>query len=272
MRAGYLAEVSPAALRAAADSVMKTARRALGDIYNTLRASDGAVVELTRTVWSFTYVCPACTDQIVYYKHLSPSAGPPKACPACGGPFARRNWSRSDDVPVEVVVTGEHGRHTPQGVSEFDRKMIAAAASDPRLKDVPSLPIEDHREMYSRSGLGKAGLTDTAQFFSPRNAIALLELWHAINANGDENIRRKLRFAFTAILPRASRRYQWGPKRPLNAQNQTYYIAPIYYEWNVFELFNRKIEARATRGSATVWQRQCSTVSTNPGAGMLRMS
>ena len=56
-------------------------------------------------------------------------------------------------------------------------------------------------------------------------------------------MRRKLSFAFTAILPRASRRYQWSAKRPLNAQNQTYYIAPVYYEWNVFELFHRKVEA-----------------------------
>ncbi|KVD68995.1 hypothetical protein WI89_20655 [Burkholderia ubonensis] len=29
----------------------------------------------------------------------------------------------------------------------------------------------------------------------------------------------------------------------MNAQNQTYYIAPIYYEWNVFELFGRKVAA-----------------------------
>ena len=35
----------------------------------------------------------------------------------------------------------------------------------------------------------------------------------------------------------------WSAQRPLNAQNQTYYIAPTYYEWNVFELFQRKIEA-----------------------------
>ncbi|MDE2166253.1 MAG: DNA methylase [Alphaproteobacteria bacterium] len=240
---GYLAKVSPAALRATADSVMKTARGALGELYNTKRASDGAVDELTRTVWSFTYKCPACAAQIVYYEHISPSGAPPKACPSCGGPFARRNWPRGEDVPVEVVVAGESGRLAPQDVSDFDRRMIAAAASDPRRKDVPSLAIEDHREMYSRSGLGKAGLTDTAQFFSPRNGIALLELWRAINAVDHEDIRRKLRFAFTAILPRASRRYQWSAKRPLNAQNQTYYIAPVYYEWNVFELFNRKVEA-----------------------------
>jgi hypothetical protein len=97
--------------------------------------------------------------------------------------------------------------------------------------------------MYSRSGLGKAGMVRTADFFSPRNAVALLELWRAINAVDDPAIRQKLRFAFTAILPRASRRYQWSAQRPLNAQNQTYYIAPVYYEWNVFELFGRKVEA-----------------------------
>lgn len=240
---GFLAEVSPSAFRKAADSVMKTARAALGDMYNTRRASDGALVELTRTVWSFTYICPACTNEIIYYEHLSPRGAAPSECPSCGGPFARRTCSRGEDVPVEVFVTGENGRLTPQDVSDFDRKMIAAAAADPRQKDVPSLPIDEHREMYSRSGLGKAGLTETARFFSPRNAIALLELWRAISAWEDADIRRKLRFAFTAILSRASRRYQWSAKRPLNAQNQTYYIAPVYYEWNVFELFGRKVEA-----------------------------
>jgi hypothetical protein len=97
--------------------------------------------------------------------------------------------------------------------------------------------------MFGRSGLGKAELTNTSQFFSPRNAVALLELWRAIGKVRDEAIRQKLRFAFTAILPRASRRYQWSAQRPLNAQNQTYYIAPVYYEWNVFELFGRKVDA-----------------------------
>ncbi len=240
---GYLAEVSSGALRSAADSVMESAREAMGTLYETRRAEDGATMEVTRTVWSFTYHCPSCEHEMVYFEHLSPSGAPPKTCPSCGGPFARRNWGRGDDVPVEVVVKGVEGKLAAQAVSEFDLKMIEAATNDPRQKAVPSLSIEDDREMYSRSGLGKAGMTETSAFFSPRNGIALLELWRAINAVMDENIRTKLRFAFTAILPRASRRYQWSAKRPLNAQNQTYYIAPVYYEWNVFELFNRKIEA-----------------------------
>jgi 16S rRNA G966 N2-methylase RsmD len=249
---GYLAEVSPSALRKAADAAMKKARAALGELYKTKRASDDAVAELTRTVWSFTYICPACAKEMVYYEHISPSGAPPKACPACGGPFARRTWKRGEDVPVEVVVTGKDGKLTPQPVCDFDRRMIVAAAKDRRQKDVPSLSITDDREMYSRSGLGKAGMTETARFFSPRNAIALLELWKAVNSTADEDVRRKLRFAFTAILPRASRRYQWSAQRPLNAQNQTYYIAPVYYEWNVFELFDRKVEA-ALRADAELF-------------------
>jgi len=240
---GYLAEVSPAGFREAAQSVMTAARGAIGDLYTTKRESDAASTEMVRTVWSFTYICPACSAPMIYYDHLSPKGVPPKSCPSCDGPFVRRNWPRGEDVPVEVVVDGTEGKQAAQAVLECDLQNIETARSDPRQKDVPSLSIDEHREMYSRSGLGKAGMTDTARFFSPRNAIALLELWRAINAVDDEQIRQKLRFSFTAILPRASRRYQWSAKRPLNAQNQTYYIAPVYYEWNVFALFGRKVEA-----------------------------
>jgi hypothetical protein len=50
-------------------------------------------------------------------------------------------------------------------------------------------------------------------------------------------------FVLTAILTRASKRYQWSRKRPLNAANQNYYVAPVFYEWNVFDLFERKGDA-----------------------------
>ncbi len=240
---GYLAEIPEEALVRAGEAVMGAARSRLGSLYRTRRCTDGADVEMIRTVWSFTYMCPACGIEIVYYEELSAGGKPRADCPRCGGPFARRRWSRGADVPVEVVVSGENGKLTGQGVAEVDRQAIMAAEADGRLRDVPNATIGEHREMYGRSGLGKAGLTETAKFFSARNAIALLELWRAIGEWPDPSVRCKLRFVFTAILARASRRYQWSAKRPLNAQNQTYYIAPVYYEWNVFELFGRKVRA-----------------------------
>jgi len=240
---GYQIRIDEGNLRRAAERVVARARAAIDPLYTTRRATDAAATEMVRTVWSFTYVCPACAASMVYYEHLSPGGAPPKACPACHGPFARRTWPRADDVPVEVVVRGADGRLQPQHFGAVDRRRIRDAAADPRLVAVPSLPIEETREMFSRSGLGKSAMAETARFFSPRNAIALLELWQAVNDLRDDALRKKLSFVFTAILPRASKRYQWSAKRPLNAQNQTYYVAPVYYEWNVFELFERKVDA-----------------------------
>ena len=240
---GYLVEADDASVLRLGGEVSSTARETVGDLYHTPRASDGEIVDFVRTVWSFTYVCPSCDYELVYFEHVTgPNRGNAK-CPSCGMAFVRRNWPRSNDVPVQVVVLGDDGKQEEQAISDYDLQRIVEAERDARLTQVPSQPIEPEREMYSRSGLGKSGLTETKKFFSPRNAIALLELWRAINGVGDQAIRQKLRFCFTAILPRASMRYQWSAKRPLNAQNQTYYIAPIYYEWNVFDLFQRKVNA-----------------------------
>ena len=240
---GYLTDAPARDIRAAAHRVMAAARNALGTLYMTKRGSDGAKVEMIRTIWSFTYLCPSCGDEMVFHEALNARGSVPQHCPSCGGPFARRSWPRGEDIPVEVVVPGENGRQVGQGVCETDRRRMHAASRDGRLSKVPSLPIEEDREMFSRSGLRRSGMTETGKFFSPRNGIALVELWRAIDDVEDEAIRQELRFAFTAILPRASMRYQWSAKRPLNAQNQTYYIAPVYFEWNVFDLYGRKVNA-----------------------------
>ena len=240
---GYLMDAAAPGVRAAANQAMTAARKALGTLYSTRRGSDGARVEMIRTIWSFTYLCPSCGDEMVFYEALNGRGGVPKQCSSCRAPFARRSWRRGDDVPVRVVVPGENGRQVAQEVCETDRRRVRAASRDRRLLELPSLPIDEDREMFSRSGLGRSGMTETGKFFSPRNGIALVELWRAINNVQDEAIRQNLRFAFTAILPRASMRYQWSAKRPLNAQNQTYYIAPVYFEWNVFDLYGRKVNA-----------------------------
>ena len=240
---GYLMDVPAQNLRSTADQVVAKARKTLGSLYITKRRSDGAMVEMVRTIWSFTYLCPSCGYDIVYYKALNAQGCVPQLCPSCGEPFSRRSWPRGKDVPVEVVVKGENGRQAGQAICDTDLLQMSKAQKDKRLGQLPSLPIKEDREMFSRSGLGRSGMTETGKFFSPRNGIALLELWRAINDIEDEKIRIELRFAFTAILPRASMRYQWSAKRPLNAQNQTYYIAPVYYEWNIFDLFARKVNA-----------------------------
>jgi 16S rRNA G966 N2-methylase RsmD len=240
---GYLTQVERSATREAAKAVISSAKAAIGDLYLTRRESDGAEVEVIRTIWSFVYSCPNCEAELVYFEVLDKDGRPVDACPKCMQKFVRRSWPRMKDKPVRVVVDGEAGKQVEQHIRPWDIEKVVRALHDSRHAQVPSLLIARDREMYGRSGLGRAGISETKQFFSPRNALALLELWNAINNHQDEAIRQKLRFAFTGCLARASRRYQWGPKRPLNAQNQTYYVAPVYFEWNVFDLFARKVEA-----------------------------
>jgi len=238
---GYLTEVDSESLRKSAEEVVSLAMKGIGTLYQTKRVSDGKTVEIRRAIWSFIYACPECKKEIVYYDEIV--MGKSEQCKGCGTSFARRTWQHTRDIPVRVVVCDENGRLVEQCVQEIDLKKISNAEKDCRQKEVPSLEITPDREMYSRSGLKKAGLTQTKSFFSARNGIALLELLRAIEGIGNAKIRKKLLFAFTAILPRASRRYQWSELRPLNAQNQTYYIAPVYFEWSVFDLFLRKVGA-----------------------------
>ena len=103
---GYLTDAPARDIRAAAHRVMAVARNALGPLYMTKRGSDGANVEMIRTIWSFTYLCPSCGDEMVFHEALTARGGVPRCCPSCGGPFARRSWPRGEDVPVEVVVQG----------------------------------------------------------------------------------------------------------------------------------------------------------------------
>ena len=149
---GYLTDVPEAAFRKAADYAMNQARAALGDLYLTRRATDAATVEMVRTIWSFTYRCPACSAELVYYERLQRGEAGVDKCPECKGPFARRNWSTGDDVPVQVVVRGGAGPLIEQQVSSVDHATIAAAAADPRQAEIPSLSIDASREMFSRSG------------------------------------------------------------------------------------------------------------------------
>jgi len=240
---GYLTRVSPSETREAAALAISSARAELGEMYLTFRLTDGQPAEMIRTIWSFCYRCPSCGHLLTYFESLDDAGRPPVSCATCGFKFARRSWPRTEDCPVRVVVLGESGKQVEQAVQPCDLEHLERARLDPRQEKVPSYEIAKDREMFGRSGLRRAGISSTAQFFTARNALALLFLWESIAATESSWIRQKLRFAFTACLARASKRYQWGPKRPLNAQNQTYYIAPVYFEWNVFDLFQRKVEA-----------------------------
>ena len=236
----YLNIVDVETFREAANRVVEDARERLGDVYATACGSCGRTSKLSRTVWTYVFDCPTCGEPVDYYESLYVAEWK-KAnmlCSSCGDRFSARRAKRIGEKPVLDTVECECSKklvdqdHTP-------------ALNPVEMEDLsyPDVPIGEDRQMFQSSALRKHGLLSTASFFSKRNIAVLAALREGIGRVEEEAIRSKLLFAFTGILTRASKRYQWHPKRPLNAANHNYYIAPVFYEWNVYDLFGRKVEA-----------------------------
>jgi DNA modification methylase len=236
----YLNLVDPSALGAAAEDVIRSAETQLGNVYGVSCGGCGDVATLSRTVWSYVYECGECKAPVNYYESLR-AADWKKAemsCGTCGTHFVTRGARRIDEEPMADTVACAC---SPKLLDFKHREPISDLPAT--VPSGPSVPIGEDRQMFQASALRKHGLLTTDAFFSRRNFAALSAIRDAIGAVEDDQIRSKLLFSFTGILTRASKRYQWHPKRPLNAANHNYYIAPVFYEWNVYDLFKRKIKA-----------------------------
>ena len=212
----------------------------VGHLYATRCDGCGGIGTLSKTVWSFQYECGSCMHPVTYYDAFKASGWRKKSmvCPACGEPFRSRGSKRIAEVPVLDYV------RCPCS-AKFREQLHTPPLVRASLEGVnyPTVEIGAHRQMFQASALQKHGLLSTSDFFSERNLAVLAALHREICKLDDAELRAKLMFAFTAILTRASKRYQWHQKRPLNASNQNYYVAPVFYEWNVYELFERKVDA-----------------------------
>ncbi len=219
--------------------VIAVARERVGNVYGVHCQRCNGAAELTKTVWSVVVRCGSCRGPVTFYRALE-AAGWRKeqmACPACGTSISSRN-PRIGEEPVLDAIACTCSR------TQIEQPH-APPLSVPQMAGLcwPDLPIEPHRQMYQASALGRHGLTSTAKFFSTRNLAVLAALKAEIERVEAPALRGKLLFAFTAILARASKRYQWSRQRPLNAANANYYVAAVFYEWNVFDLFARKLDA-----------------------------
>ena len=237
--ANYVNLVSGEHLRKRADEVLDYAGERVGDVYGVQCGLCGDDAQVAKTVWSAVMECPECGQGFNYYYTLEAAdwRKTQMACPRCETPVSSK-CRRLHEKPVVDSIACACSRTQ---IEQPHRPPAAEANADGH--EWPDVSIDKSRQMYIASALGRHGLTSVASFYSRRNLCALAALWAAIGEVAEEDLREKLRFAFTAILTRASKRYQWSRQRPLNAANANYYVAPVFYEWNVFDLFSRKVEA-----------------------------
>ena len=257
-RTGVLSDLSPAAVHiasgyaAAADTAeFPAAAQALLDglaplereLYGTRCAHCAADARIEYTVWSDSLDCPSCAHRIRFWdaaKQPDGTLSKTLRCPRCASTFRKREATLLAAVPVLVSVSCSHCRRRDQRPPTKRELTAALRARRSDIEDwYPTAPFENWREMW-RGQHRSLGIHTAADFFTDRNLCALAAVWRRANESPQ---RSMLRFAVTAVVNRASRRYQWNPKRPTNVLSGTLYVASLTYEFNVFSLLRRKLAA-----------------------------
>ncbi len=242
---GYVARVDPEMLKHSASRLLGELGPLEKALYGTTCPGCSSDARIEYTVWSDVFECPDCSAELVFWREAVDSETGAIAksigC-VCGRTVPKRSltWLRSEPV-VESIGCKTCGR-VERPVDQQERDHILGFDRSTIDAWYPNTPFESWREMW-RGQHGTQGIETAADFFTPRNLHALAEIWAAVNAEADDALRQALRFAFTSIVNRASRRYQWNPKRPTNVLSSTMYIASLSYEFNAFSLLRRKLKA-----------------------------
>lgn len=242
---GYTAPVEPKSFESSAADLLTRLKPLETDLYGVL----GGRIEYT--VWSDVYQCSSCEREILFWSaavdHEAGILRNTLRCPSGHGPFKKTDlkWLRSQPVQENISIDEQRSRLVQP----------ARVRREVKLTDIPhwfpDVPWERWREMW-RAQHEVQGIRNSADFFTARNLYALSALWDAIGRVDDESVQSGLRFAFTASVNRASRRYQWHPSRPTNVLSSTMYLASLNYEFNVFSLFRRKL-ATITKMYQQTW-------------------
>jgi len=236
----YTTPCDPLSYAAAADQLTSESAELQQSLYGITCHGCGGAARVAYVIWSDVRGCPTCGIENRIWDHRD-SGLRKLTCLHCKTPFQKSDGPLLREEPVRINL------HCPScGRLERDPQPadLDLADIDPARIDAPypRIPFDRSREMWRR-GHADLGITEVADFYTPRNLWALARLWSQIENLSDERLRDGLRFTFTAIANRASKRYQWNAKRPTNVLGGTLYIGSLRYEFNVFDLWLRKVRA-----------------------------
>ncbi|SAK75040.1 putative methyltransferase [Caballeronia temeraria] len=237
----YVTPCDPEAFLKAAARVIDRVRPTLSWLYET--GTTDARTRVEYTVWSDIFECRHCGGAITYWEGARDSESgavlDAVTCPACRRSSQKRELRWIGERPVETNAKGptSRGAHPP---TSAELELIERASAGEVLYWIPQIPFTADREMW-RAGHAAQGVTSVADFYTKRNLHALGAIRHTIQEEKDDRLRSALLFAFTGMVNRASKRYQWNVKRPTNVMTGTLYISSLRYEWNVGSLFERKV-------------------------------
>ena len=257
--ANYNTSVNDVEFRTAASKILNQLRNECSGLYKT-KHIDGETGIINYVIWSDLFICPYCNQEFTYWDAAVDSESerlkPNISCPICKADFAKKNLthakeefndlvlgkkiSRSKQIPVTINYSINDKRYTKKADSN-DLKLIAEIEN----KELPYwCPINKMPDGFNtEQPLKSHGISHVHQFFSSRNLWVLSNLWYQITQIKSIAVKEKLSFAFTAMTGRASKMYRWNADRPTGTLTGTLYVPSLGYEFNLINMFERRISA-----------------------------
>jgi DNA modification methylase len=223
------------------------------------RQSDVRVGRILYIVWSEVFICPACSDEIVFWEaaadYENTRIRETFKCPACLVETSKRRAARAEQrcfdqvlgtvvaqpKRVPVLVTYLLGRKRVQRpANAFDRALAEKIAELPIADWFPSVELPYMHMTHERTRLDAAGVTHVHHFYTPRNLAIIAALWSRLPA--------RARWCATSFLSRNALRCnrfilnRHNPRGRINGPlTGTYYVPSEQVEQNVIDLAGEKL-------------------------------
>ncbi|MEG6566521.1 DNA methyltransferase [Thermoanaerobacterium saccharolyticum] len=267
----YNTPVDTAEFEKEAKRILDEVEKECGWMYETIHTIDGvpqkyidgSVIKgrINYTVWSDVFVCPNCSDEIVFWDAaVNKEDGKVMdefKCPHCGAAVNKKNldkaWKTVYDkaldkvinqvkqVPVLINYTVDNKRYEKKP-DEFDMELIGKIDD----MDIPYWYPTD-RMMFKGKNWGDtwrsgyhAGITHVHHFYTKRNLYVLSFLFNVIKG---ATFERLLKFIFTGALVRLNKTNKYIPTLKIAPGPilGTLYIPSLYPEINVINGISNKI-------------------------------
>jgi len=225
--------------RAALDAVAEHERR----LYGTACRTCGRAVQVEFILWSDTYRCKRCGGESSFWQSATDEGGKGRRsfpCPHCGHALSRLRTEKTGTQPEAFAYRCPDcsgNRLALQPWDEPEQARLAAIeralAATPLWYPTDPIPAQlATRRTYWRH------ITRVDQFFEARELLALATLYDAIRHVPDTEVRLRLLFLFTAILPHSSRMNRY---KPAGIRSGVIYIPAIRKAVNPFSDFRSRL-------------------------------
>jgi DNA modification methylase/predicted RNA-binding Zn-ribbon protein involved in translation (DUF1610 family) len=227
------------------------------DLYSKIL--DDTSAEINYTVWSDVFVCPGCTEELIYWNlAVDPKSGSiwtEFLCPYCGIELGKRELQRklmtyidpasnmpvsqTKSIPVLLDLTTNKGRIQRSPTNDEIERIVSI---DP-LDYSTFFPKEEM--LFKGSEWGDSwragyhsGFSRVHHFYERRSLAALSVLYSLILSS---NQRNSLLFMFSGMLPRASKLHKWKKGQTTGITTGTLYVPSLRYEYNINKMWAERI-------------------------------